>query len=169
MSGFTWPTISLFGRVMAQAVSHRLFTAEARVRARVGSSGICGGLIGTGTGFSSIFSVFPRQYHSTVVLHTHLSSAGWTEGLLVAAVQRRSLTPSTRTTTSFSFNTHPTYTEMYWRHRNQRTQFFIRIWKIQYVEAIVQLITWSLRQYFCTRWLDESCCNWEATDNTELK
>jgi hypothetical protein len=38
---------------MAQAVSRRLLTAEARVRSRVSPCGICGGQSGTGTGFST--------------------------------------------------------------------------------------------------------------------
>jgi hypothetical protein len=63
------------GRAMAQAVSHRPLTAEARVRARVNPCGICGGQSGTGIGFSPSSSFFPCQYHSTVVLHTHISSA----------------------------------------------------------------------------------------------
>jgi hypothetical protein len=36
---------------MAQAVSRRPLTAEARVRSRVSPCGICGGQSGTGTGF----------------------------------------------------------------------------------------------------------------------
>jgi hypothetical protein len=55
---------------MAQAVSRRALTAEARVN----SCGIYGGQSGTGTGFSPSSSVFPCQYHSTVVIHTHISS-----------------------------------------------------------------------------------------------
>jgi hypothetical protein len=39
------------GRAIAQAVSRWLPTAAARVRARVWSSGICGGHSGTGAGF----------------------------------------------------------------------------------------------------------------------
>jgi hypothetical protein len=39
------------GRAIAQAVSRWLFTAEALVRARVWSSGICGGQSGAGAGF----------------------------------------------------------------------------------------------------------------------
>jgi hypothetical protein len=39
------------GRAMAQAVSRRPPTAEARVRSRVGPCGICSGQSGTGTGF----------------------------------------------------------------------------------------------------------------------
>jgi hypothetical protein len=42
------------GRAMAEAVSRRPLTAEARVRSRVGLCGICGGLSGAGT------SSFPR-------------------------------------------------------------------------------------------------------------
>jgi hypothetical protein len=39
------------GRAIAQAVSRWLPTTAARVRARVWSSGICGGQSGTGAGF----------------------------------------------------------------------------------------------------------------------
>jgi hypothetical protein len=50
---------------MAQAISRRPLTAEARIRFRVGPYGICGGQSGTGTGFSPNISVFPCQFHST--------------------------------------------------------------------------------------------------------
>jgi hypothetical protein len=50
---------------MAQAVSRRPLTAEARVRSLVSSCGICGGQSGTGTCFSTSTSVFPCQFHST--------------------------------------------------------------------------------------------------------
>jgi hypothetical protein len=84
---------SMCGHAMAQAVSRQPLTAESRVRARFNPCGICGEQSGTGTGFSPSSSVFPCQYHSTVVLHTHISSGGWTLCPLVAAVQMRSLTP----------------------------------------------------------------------------
>ena len=50
---------------MAQAVSRRSLTAEARVRSRVALCGICGGQCGTWTGFSPSTSVFLCQFHST--------------------------------------------------------------------------------------------------------
>jgi hypothetical protein len=40
------------GRAMAQAVSRRPLTSEARVRSRFSPYEICGGQSGTGTGFS---------------------------------------------------------------------------------------------------------------------
>jgi hypothetical protein len=57
---------------MAQVVSRRPLTAEARIRALVNPCGICGGQSGTGTGFSPSSSVFPYHYHSTVALKTHI-------------------------------------------------------------------------------------------------
>jgi hypothetical protein len=50
---------------MAQAVSRRPLTTEARVQSRISPCGICGGQSGTGTGFSPSASGFPCQYHST--------------------------------------------------------------------------------------------------------
>jgi hypothetical protein len=52
-------------RAMAQAVSRRPLTAEARFQSRVSPCGICGGQSGTGTGFSLSTSVFPCPFHST--------------------------------------------------------------------------------------------------------
>jgi hypothetical protein len=51
-----------FGRAMAQVVSCRPLTAEARVRVQVNPCGSCDGQSGTGTGFSPSSSVFPCQY-----------------------------------------------------------------------------------------------------------
>jgi hypothetical protein len=70
---------------MAQAVSRRPPTPEARVRSRVGLCGICGGQIGSATGFYPSISVFPCQFHSTgdplqwekqkILHHLHHSAA----------------------------------------------------------------------------------------------
>jgi hypothetical protein len=63
---FKWKLKSLgSGRAMAQAVSRRPATAEARVRSWVSPCGICVGQSDTGTGFSASTSVFPCQFHST--------------------------------------------------------------------------------------------------------
>jgi hypothetical protein len=47
--------------------------------------------------------LFSRQYQSTVALQTHRSPNRWTVGPLVAAVQRHSLAPSTRTLKLFFY------------------------------------------------------------------
>jgi hypothetical protein len=44
----------------------------------------------------------PCRYHSTLVLHAHMSPGEWTICTLMAAVQRRNLTPSTRSSSSSS-------------------------------------------------------------------
>jgi hypothetical protein len=63
------------GRAVAQAVSHRLPTAAARVRAQVRSRGICGGRSGTEAGFLrvlrfplpiSILPIAPQSPSSTI-------------------------------------------------------------------------------------------------------
>jgi hypothetical protein len=87
---YLWRSLSI--RAMAQVVSRRLLTSESRVWALVNPCGICGGQSGTVTGFSPSCSLLTCQYHSTVVLHTHISSWGWKICLLVSVVQRRSVT-----------------------------------------------------------------------------
>ena len=62
---FDIPPTVFVGRAMAEAVSRRPLTAEARVRSRVSPCGIYGGRSGTETGFSPSTSVFPCQFHST--------------------------------------------------------------------------------------------------------
>jgi hypothetical protein len=51
---------------MAQAASRRSLTTGARVVSLFSPCLICSGQSGTVTGFSSSFSVFSCQYHSTV-------------------------------------------------------------------------------------------------------
>jgi hypothetical protein len=53
------------GRAMAQAVSHRPPTADARVRSRVSPCWNSGGQSGSGIGVSPSTSVFPCQFHAT--------------------------------------------------------------------------------------------------------
>ena len=61
------------GRAMPQAVSHRPVTAKTTVRFLTSPREICGGLSGTGPGFSPSNSVFPYQYYSTNVPYPSLS------------------------------------------------------------------------------------------------
>jgi hypothetical protein len=63
------------GRAIAQAVSRRLPTAAAWVRAQFRSCGICGGQSGTGVGFSEYFG-FLCQFSFHRLLHTHHLSSG---------------------------------------------------------------------------------------------
>jgi hypothetical protein len=63
---------------MAQVVSCQPLTTEAWVS----PCGICAAQSGAGTGPSPSSLVFPCQYHSTMVLHTHTSP-----GSLVVIVQ----------------------------------------------------------------------------------
>jgi hypothetical protein len=62
------------GRVIAQAVSRRIPTAAARVRAQVRSYGICGGQ--SGHVFSKYFG-FPCQFSFHRLLHTSSIIRGW--------------------------------------------------------------------------------------------
>jgi hypothetical protein len=59
---------------MAQAVSRRPLTAEARVRGRLDPCGICGGQSGIGTGFSPSSSVFSCHYHSTIAPYSSITA-----------------------------------------------------------------------------------------------
>jgi hypothetical protein len=61
-------------RAMAQAVTRRPLTADARVRAGVSPCGTCGGQSGTGTGFFPEFSGFSFVSMSPPWLCTHISS-----------------------------------------------------------------------------------------------
>jgi hypothetical protein len=56
------------GRAVAQAVSRRPLTAEARVRSRVVPCGICGGRSVTGTGFSPSSTGPPLKWKSRKIL-----------------------------------------------------------------------------------------------------
>jgi hypothetical protein len=84
-------------RAVAQAVSRRSLAAELRVRARVSPCGICG-QSGTETGFSPISLFLPVNIISLGSILILYLIWGWTTGLLVAAVQRHRLTPTTHTT-----------------------------------------------------------------------
>jgi hypothetical protein len=61
----SFKAINTKGYAMAEAISRRPLTAEARIRSRVSPCVICGGQIGTGTGSSPRTSGFPCQFHST--------------------------------------------------------------------------------------------------------
>jgi hypothetical protein len=52
---------------MAQAVSRRPLTAEARVRSRVSLCGVCGGQSGTGTAFSPSCRFSPANFIQLIV------------------------------------------------------------------------------------------------------
>jgi hypothetical protein len=56
-------------RAMAQAISRRPPTAEARVQSRVSLCAICGGQSGTGTGFSPQVRRFSHVSFIPLVLH----------------------------------------------------------------------------------------------------
>jgi hypothetical protein len=100
---YTSPPYHLHGMYMTALLYLFLYrdkTVEAQVCTWVSPCGICGGQIGTGTGFSLSSLVFPCQCFSIMALHTVISPGGWTIGLLVASVQTHNLTPSTQTSTT---------------------------------------------------------------------
>jgi hypothetical protein len=59
---------------MAQAVSRRPLTADARLRVRISPCGICGRQSGIGTSLTPSFKGFLCQYNFTMAHHTHVSS-----------------------------------------------------------------------------------------------
>jgi hypothetical protein len=87
-------SMSPLGRAIAQAASHRLPTAAARVRARVSSCGICGGQSGAGTGFLPVLR-FPLPIFIPPIAPQSSSIIwGWYNRPEVAAVPSGlSLTP----------------------------------------------------------------------------
>jgi hypothetical protein len=86
------------GRAIAQAVSRRLPTAEARVRAKVRSCGICGGQSGTGAGFLRVLRFPLPVLIPPTAPHSSSSSGAGTRGQLVADVPSGlSLTPKQET------------------------------------------------------------------------
>jgi hypothetical protein len=83
-------------RAVAQAASHRTFTAEARVHTRIIPCAMCGGH--SNRIFSAVFGL-SCQYHYTGSSCIGLYIVwGWTKGPLMTSVQRHILTPSTWTT-----------------------------------------------------------------------
>jgi hypothetical protein len=67
------------GRALAQAVSRRLLTAEARVRVRGKLFGMSGGQNGTGAGFFGVL-MFPLTYNPVIVPQSSLSSVSVRSG-----------------------------------------------------------------------------------------
>jgi hypothetical protein len=96
-----------YSRGVAQVVSNRLFAAGFWVRSQGSPCGICDEENGTGTVFTASYSYFSCRYHPARIrfflsvsfhrysIFIHVSSGGWTKGLLAAAVSWiHSLTPS---------------------------------------------------------------------------
>jgi hypothetical protein len=65
---------------MAQEVSRRPLTMKAWVRALFSPCGICGGQSDTEAGVSPSSSVYVCKYHSTVTLHSDISSGDEQQG-----------------------------------------------------------------------------------------
>jgi hypothetical protein len=64
-------TVSLphYSRVMAQAVSRRLYTTETRVCSWASKCGICCGQSNTGTGFQTSFPLFLPFHQCSMLIH----------------------------------------------------------------------------------------------------
>jgi uncharacterized membrane protein len=71
------PLTHIVGRAIAQAVSRRPPTSEARVRSQVSQRGICGGQSGTGTGFPPDYFGFPLS------ISFHRCSITWGGGIKI--------------------------------------------------------------------------------------
>jgi hypothetical protein len=85
---------SLWGRAIAQAVSRRLSTAAARVRAQLRSCEICGAQSGTGAGFLRVLRVPLSSFLWLLHIH-HVSCEARTIVQLVADIPSGlSLTPT---------------------------------------------------------------------------
>jgi hypothetical protein len=81
------------GSAIAQAVNLRFHTASARIRARVRSCGVCGGLSGTGAVFLLILQ-FPLAIRIPPIATKSPSSGAGTIGQIMFAVPSGlSLTP----------------------------------------------------------------------------
>jgi hypothetical protein len=91
-------------RAMAQAVSHRLLTAEDRVRNRSVHIGFVVDNMTLGQVFLRVLRFYLVSIMPPRPLRTSISSGGWTIGPLVAAVLRPSLTLLTWSWTSSSRN-----------------------------------------------------------------
>jgi hypothetical protein len=97
----------VLGRAVAQAVSRRLSSAAARVRALVRSCEVCGEQSGTEAGTFTEYFGFPCQFafHRLLHIHHHLSSWAGAIGQTLPAVKSGpSLTPSEKKNTPSGSN-----------------------------------------------------------------
>jgi hypothetical protein len=81
----SWKKDSGMSRAIAQAVSRRLPTAAARVRAGISSCRICGGQCGTGIGFLRVLR-FPLPVRIPSIAPQSSSSGAGTVGQTMVAV-----------------------------------------------------------------------------------
>jgi hypothetical protein len=90
--------------------------------------------------------VNPCRYHSTIALHAHISPGGWIVGQLVVVVHRRSLTPSTWTTTTITIAT----SSLKWHKRKNRA-----------------LLNAVVLTKMCPNWMMFMSCEWVLQAATE--